>query len=82
MKFSKGSSDAVVETADAVYMFEFKLNKNGTADDALKQIDDKGYLIPYTANQALDGMPKRLFKIGVSFDAERRTLGQWKVAEG
>ncbi len=53
----------------------------GIADDALKQIDDKGYLIPYTANQALDGMPKRLFKIGVSFDAERRTLGEWKVAE-
>ncbi|MBR6834084.1 MAG: ATP-binding protein [Fibrobacter sp.] len=77
-----GRSDAVVETADAVYMFEFKLNKNGTADDALKQIDDKGYLIPYTANQTLDGMPKRLFKIGVSFDAERRTLGEWKVKEG
>ena len=47
----------------------------------MKQIDDKGYLIPYTANQALDGMLKRRFKIGVSFDAERRTLGEWNVAE-
>ena len=77
-----GRSDAVVETADAVYMFEFKLDKNGTADDALKQIDDKGYLIPYSVTMAKDGSPKKLFKIGVSFDAEKRTIGEWKVVEG
>ncbi len=77
-----GRSDAVVETADAVYMFEFKLDKNGTADDALKQIDEKGYLIPYSVTMAKDGSPKKLFKIGVSFDAEKRTIGEWKVVEG
>ena len=76
-----GRSDAVVETADAVYMFEFKLDKNGSADDALKQIDNKGYLIPYTSSLANDGTPKKLFKIGASFDAEKRTLGEWKIAE-
>ena len=76
-----GRSDAVVETADAVYMFEFKLDKNGTADDALKQIDEKGYLIPYSVTMAKDGSPKKLFKIGVSFDAEKRTIGEWKVVE-
>jgi len=31
------------------YASEFKLTGNGTAEDALKQIDDKGYLIPFTA---------------------------------
>jgi hypothetical protein len=77
-----GRSDAVVETADAVYMFEFKLDKNGSAEDALKQIDDKGYLIPYTASLSKEGSPKKLFKIGVSFDAEKRTIGEWKIAEG
>ena len=77
-----GRSDAVVETADAVYMFEFKLDKNGTADDALKQIDEKGYLIPYSVTMAKDGSPKKLFKIGVSFDAEKCTLGEWKIVEG
>ena len=77
-----GRADAVVETADAVYMFEFKLDKNGTADDALKQIDEKGYLIPYSVTMAKDGSPKKLFKIGVSFDAEKRTIGEWKVVEG
>ena len=76
-----GRSDAVVETKNSVYLFEFKLDKNGSADDALKQIDNKDYLIPYTASLDANGNPKKLFKIGVSFDAERRTLGEWKVTE-
>ena len=75
-----GRADAVVETADAVYVFEFKLDANGTAEDALKQIDNKGYLVPYTVTKAADGSPKKLFKIGVAFDAEKRTLGEWKIA--
>ena len=37
-----GRADAVVKTADYIYVFEFKLT--GTAEDALKQIDEKGYL--------------------------------------
>jgi len=77
-----GRADAVVETADAVYVFEFKLDSSATVDDALKQIDDKGYLIPYSVTMTKDGLPKKLFKIGVSFDAEKRTIGEWKVVEG
>ena len=76
-----GRADAVVETADAVYVFEFKLDKSATVDDALKQIDDKGYLIPYSVTVAKDGNPKKLFKIGVTFDQEKRTIGEWKVVE-
>ena len=52
-------------------MFEFKLT--GTAEDALKQIDEKGYLLPYT----VDG--RRLVKVGVSFDAGKRNLGDWLI---
>ncbi len=74
-----GRADAVVETANSVYVFEFKLNASATAEDALKQIDDKGYLLPYSATLAADGTPKKLFKIGVSFDAEKRTIGEWKI---
>ena len=77
-----GRADAVVETAGAVYVFEFKLDKSATVDDALKQIDDKGYLIPYSVTMAKDGSPKKLFKIGVTFDQEKRTIGEWKVVEG
>ena len=76
-----GRADAVVETADAVYIFEFKLDSSATVDDALKQIDDKGYLIPYSATMTKDGSPKKLFKIGVMFDQEKRTIGEWKVVE-
>jgi Predicted AAA-ATPase/PD-(D/E)XK nuclease superfamily len=42
---SDGRLDALVQTKDYVYCFEFKLN--GKADIALKQIKDKGYLTPY-----------------------------------
>lgn len=58
-------------TPNYIYVFEFKLN--GTAEAALKQIDDKGYLLPYEA----DG--RQLIKVGVSFDAEERNLGEWLI---
>ena len=68
-----GRADAVVKTSDYIYVFEFKLE--GTAEAALKQIDDRGYLLPYTA----DG--RKLVKVGVSFDKEKRNLGEWLVVE-
>ena len=77
-----GRTDAIVETADCVYVFEFKLDSSATVDDALQQIDSKGYLIPYTTTLTKDGLPKKLFKIGVTFDAEKRTIGEWKIVEG
>ncbi|MDR0547601.1 MAG: ATP-binding protein [Dysgonamonadaceae bacterium] len=75
VKSVKGRADAVVKTQDTVYVFEFKMQKNGTAEDALAQIDDKGYLIPYTA----DG--RKLVKIGVEFSEEEKTLSRWLVKE-
>ena len=68
-----GRADAVVYLPNATFVFELKYD--GTAEDAIKQIDDKGYLIPYTA----DG--KRLFKIGVNFDSTQRTITDWIVKE-
>lgn len=66
-----GRADAVVKTTDRIYVFEFKLN--GSLDEALSQIDDKGYLIPYTA----DG--RQLVKVGASFDPATRNIGEWKA---
>lgn len=71
---SIGRADVVVYMPDAVFVFELKYD--GSAEAALKQIDDKGYLIPYSA----DG--RRLFKIGVNYDSTKRTLGDWLVKEG
>ena len=69
-----GRADAVVYLPDAVFVFELKYD--GSAEDALKQIDEKGYLVPYSA----DG--KRLYKIGVNYDSRQRTIGEWIVKEG
>ena len=74
-----GRSDMVVETEGAVYVFEFKLD--GTVEEALAQIDSKGYLIPYETSAGANGRPKKLFKIGASFESATRTLGGWKVVE-
>ena len=53
VRSAKGRADAVVKTKDRIYVFEFKLE--GTVDEALKQIDEKGYLLPYrTDGRELD----------------------------
>jgi hypothetical protein len=70
---SAGRSDMVVIRKDRVYVFEFKLSGSGTAEDALRQIEEKGYLIPYS------GEGKELVKVGVEFDREKRTIGRWLV---
>ena len=70
---SKGRADAVVETAEYVYIFEFKLDKS--ADEALAQIKEKEYAMPYKADK------RKLFEIGVNFDSQSRSLQEWKVAE-
>jgi hypothetical protein len=56
-----GRADAVVRTADAIYVFEFKMDDSATAEAALVQIDSKDYAIPYTADH------RKLVKVGVEF---------------
>ena len=68
---SRGRADIIVETDGYVYVFEFKLD--GTADEALKQIDGKGYAEPYAAD------PRKLFKIGVGFSSEKKNIVEWEV---
>ena len=70
---AKGRADAIVQTPDYVYIFEFKLD--GTADEALKQIEDKGYDRPYLADS------RKLFKTGIVFSSETGTVSDWKVKE-
>ena len=68
---SEGRVDCIIETPGYIYIFEFKLD--GTAEDALQQIDEKGYDRPYEA----DG--RQLYRIGVSFSSETGTIADWKV---
>ena len=69
-----GRADAVLHMPDTIYVMELKFDK--TAEEALQQIDDKGYLIPYSA----DG--KRMVKVGINYDSQKRTIGEWKIVEG
>jgi hypothetical protein len=69
-----GRADAVVVVNDTVFIFEFKLTGNATAEDALKQIDERKYAAQY----ALDN--KKVVKIGAEFSAEERTLSRWVTA--
>ena len=70
---AKGRADVIVETDNYVYIFEFKRDKS--ADEALAQIEEKAYEKPYAAD------PRKLYKIGVSFDSASRKLVDWKVRE-
>ena len=70
---SQGRVDCVVETPQYVYIFEFKLD--GTADEALRQIEEKGYVREY----ALDN--RKLYKIGAVFSSETGTISDWKSVE-
>jgi hypothetical protein len=72
VQIAAGRIDTLVETDTRVYCFEFKLN--GTAEEALAQIDTKEYLLPWT------GSGKKLFKVGVDFDKDKRNIGRWKSA--
>ena len=68
---NRGRVDAVVETANDVYVFEFKLND--TAEAALAQIKEKGYHEKYLR------AGKRLTLVGAAFDAEMRNLSDRRI---
>ena len=65
----KGRADAVVETQDAIYIFEFKTNDS--AKNALAQIDELGYAGKYSISG------KRIVKIGAEFNTQERKLVEW-----
>lgn len=68
---SQGRIDLVLQTDKYIYVMEFKLE--GTAKEALQQINEKHYAKPFES----DG--RRLFKIGVNFSAETRNIEKWLV---
>lgn len=67
----EGRIDLVLQTDKFVYVIEFKLD--GTAEDALRQINEKHYTLPFEAGN------RRIFKIGVNFDAKMRNIEKWIV---
>ena len=71
VKCAGGRVDMVVNMPDTTYVFELKTN--GTAQDALDQINSKGYALPYSTGI------KPVVKVGVKMNAESRTVENWIV---
>ena len=72
-QLSEGRADCIIETPLYIYIFEFKLD--GTAAEALKQINDRGYARAYEA----DSRP--ICKIGAAFSSKTGTIEEWKVEQ-
>ena len=70
---SHGRVDCIVEIPEYIYIFEFKLD--GTADEAMRQIVDKGYAREYESDS------RKLYKIGAVFSSETGTIEEWKTVE-
>ena len=66
-----GRVDMVVWMPDTVYVFEMKVND--TAQNALRQIDEHGYAIPYQTDS------RRVVKVGVKFNPETRAIDDWAI---
>lgn len=66
---SQGRVDCIVETPDYVYIFEFKLD--GTACEAMRQINEKGYALEYSSDK------RKIYKIGAVFSSETGTIADW-----
>ena len=71
VKCARGRTDMVVFMPDTIYVMELKLN--GTAQDALDQINDKGYALRYATD------PRPVVKVGMGFSIEKRTLTEYLI---
>ena len=67
-----GRIDLVVKTPQHIYVMEFKVGK-GTAEEALRQINEKHYAEPYMAD------PRQLHKVGIGFDPATHNMDAWVV---
>lgn len=70
---SAGRIDLLVKTKRFIYVIELKIN--GSAEDALAQIEEKNYSLPFTTD------PRMLFKIGISFSPKTRNIDRWIIHE-
>ncbi len=68
---SEGRVDCIVETPKFVYIFEFK--RDGLAESALQQIEDKGYAREYAADDRI------IYQIGCNFSSTTGTIDGWEV---
>lgn len=68
---SRGRMDLIIKTNDYIYIVEIKLD--GSPEEALKQIEEKGYAAPFAHD------PRQLYKIGINFSSDTRGIEGWQV---
>lgn len=68
-----GRADVVIKTQTDIFVLELKVDD--TVENALKQIDEKGYAIPYEA----DG--RKITKCGVCISSEHRNITHWRITD-
>ncbi len=67
---AKGRADLTLKMPKGIYIMELKYGKS--ADEALRQIDERGYARKY----ALDGRP--VVKVGLAFSQAERNITEWR----
>lgn len=72
VKCQGGRIDFVVQMPETTYVFELKVN--GTAREAMDQINSKGYALPYQTEG------RKVVKVGVQFDRDTMTVGEYLIA--
>ena len=70
---NKGRMDMTVQTNDYIYIFEFKFNKS--AEEALVQIDEKGYAERFQSDE------RTLIKIGVNYSTAEKNINEWEIKQ-
>lgn len=68
---SEGSIDIVIKTSQFIYIVELKIN--GTAEDAIKQINSKGYAAQFLSES------RKIFKIGIGFAEATHTVDSYII---
>ena len=68
---SDGRMDVIIQTSDYIYIIECKLD--GSAEDALQQIESKNYAAPFAMDK------RTIIKLGINFSSKTRGVESWKV---
>ena len=71
VRTSDGRIDILVRTNDYVYIMELKYD--GTPEEALEQIERKGYALPWAVDS------RSVIEIGINYSSEKRRIDGWKV---
>ena len=69
---ANGRIDILIQTPHFVYILELKINK--TAQEALQQIEEKGYARPFANDN------RKIFKVGINFSTETKLIDNWTIA--